>query len=107
MARYLWKVSYTTDGAKGLLAEGGTARRAVIQKLLKSMGGKLETFDFALGEDDAYLIAEVPDVVDVAAVSLAVAASGSVRVTTVQLLTPAQIDEAAQKTVNYRAPGAS
>jgi GYD domain len=61
------------------------------------MGGKLVSFDFALGEDDAYVIAEVPDVVDVAAVSVAVAAAGGARVTTVQLLTPAEMDEAAKE----------
>ena len=91
---------------KGLLAEGGSARRATVQKLVKAMDGKLESFDFALGEDDAYLIAEVPDVVDVAAVSLAVAAAGGARLSSVQLLTPAQLDEAAKKNVPYRAPGA-
>jgi uncharacterized protein with GYD domain len=106
MARYLWKVSYSVDGAKGLITEGGTARRATIQKLLKSVGGKLVTFDFALGEDDAYVIAEVPNAVDVAAVSLAVAAGGGARVTTVQLLTPAEMDKAAKRNIAYRAPGA-
>ena len=61
MARYLWKVSYTVEGAKGLLAEGGTSRKNTIQKLIKSVGGKLVSFDFAFGDDDGYLIAEVPD----------------------------------------------
>jgi uncharacterized protein with GYD domain len=106
MARYLWKVSYSVDGAKGLIAEGGTARRAVVQKLVKSVGGKLVTFDFALGEEDAYVIAEIPNATDVAAVSLAVAASGGARVTTVQLLTPAEMDKAAKRNIAYRAPGA-
>ena len=106
MARFLWKVSYSVDGAKGLIAEGGTARRATIQKLLRSVGGKLVTFDYALGEDDAYLIAEVPNVTDVAAVSLTVAASGGAKVTTVPLLTPAEMDKAAKKNIAYRDPGA-
>ena len=106
MARYLWKVSYTAEGAKGLVAEGGSSRKATIQKLVKSQGGKLISFDFALGEDDAYVIAEVPGPIDVAAVSLAVAAGGGARVRTVELLTPAQMDEAAARNVSYRAPGA-
>ena len=106
MARYLWKVSYSADGAKGLIAEGGTARRAVVQKLVKGVGGKLVSFDYALGEDDAYVIAEVPNAVDVAAVSLAVAAGGGARVTTVELLTPAEMDKAAKRNIAYRAPGA-
>ena len=106
MARYLWKVSYTADGAKWLLEEGGSARRTTVQKLFKAMGGKLEAFYFALGEDDAYVIADVPDVTDVAAVNLAVASAGGARIRSVQLLTPAEMDEAAKKSVPYRAPGA-
>jgi len=106
MARYLWKVSYTVDGAKGLLAEGGTARRATVEQMTESMGGKLEAFYFALGEDDAYVIAEAPDATDAAAVSLAVAAAGGARLTSVQLLTAEEMDAAAKKHVAYRAPGA-
>jgi uncharacterized protein with GYD domain len=106
MARYLWKVSYTNDGAKGLLAEGGSSRVSTVKGLVESMGGNLESFYFALGDDDAYVIAEVPNVVDVAAASLAVAAAGGARISSVQLLTAAEMDEAAKKNVAYRAPGA-
>jgi uncharacterized protein with GYD domain len=106
MARYLWKVSYSIEGARGLIKEGGSSRQTTVQQLLESVGGKLESFDFALGGDDAYVIAEVPDVTDVAAVSLVVAAAGGARISSVQLLTPAQMDEASRKTVQYRAPGA-
>jgi uncharacterized protein with GYD domain len=107
MAKYLWKVSYSVDGARGLLAEGGSSRKATVSKLVKAMGGKLLLFEYALGEDDAYVIAEVPDATTVAAVSLAVAAGGGARITTVQLLSPAEIDEAAKlNTGAYRAPGA-
>ena len=106
MARYLWKVSYSVEGAKGLLAEGGTSRKTTIQKLLRSVNGKLVSFDYALGEDDAYLIADVPDVTDVAAISLVVAAGGGARVQTVQLLSPADVDKAVKKKIAYRAPGA-
>jgi uncharacterized protein with GYD domain len=106
MARYLWKVSYSVEGARGLIKEGGSSRRATVEQLLGSVGGRLESFDFALGGDDAYVVAEVPDVTDVAAVSLVVAAAGGARISSVQLLTPAQMDEASKKSVNYRAPGA-
>ena len=106
MAKYLIQATYSAEGAKGLLAEGGTARRATVEQLTESMGGKLEAFYFALGEDDAYVIAEVPDATDVAAVSLAVAAAGGARLTSVQLLTAEEMDAAANKRVAYRAPGA-
>jgi uncharacterized protein with GYD domain len=100
------KVSYTVDGARGLLAEGGTGRRAVIAKSLESLGGSLESFDYALGQDDAYLVADVPDSTAAAALSLRVAAAGGARVSTVPLLTPEQMDDATKRGVSYTPPGA-
>jgi hypothetical protein len=47
MGLYLWRVSYTTACAEGLLSEGGTGRRASIQKALESLGGSLESFHLA------------------------------------------------------------
>ncbi|MFZ0502385.1 MAG: GYD domain-containing protein [Chthoniobacterales bacterium] len=105
MPKYLTVASYTPEGAKGLLKEGGTARRAVVEKLMKSLGGHLEAFYFAFGENDAYLITEVPDNVTSAALSLTVSASGSIRTKTIVLLTPEEIDQAAKKTVKFRPPG--
>ena len=31
MPKYLFQASYTTEGAKGLLKEGGTKRRAAVE----------------------------------------------------------------------------
>jgi uncharacterized protein with GYD domain len=100
------KASYTADGTRGLIKEGGTARRAAIQKLIEGIGGKVEAFYFAYGEDDAYVIADVPDAASGLAVSLAVNASGAVRLTTIPLISPEEIDAAGKKAVSYRAPGA-
>jgi uncharacterized protein with GYD domain len=100
------KVSYTAEGTRGLVKDGGTGRRAAIQKLLEGIGGKIEAFYFAYGEDDAYLIIDVPDATSGLAVSLAVNASGAVRLSTIPLITPEEIDAACQKSVPYRAPGA-
>jgi uncharacterized protein with GYD domain len=105
MPRYLIQGSYTSEGAKGLLSEGGTGRRDSIEALMESVGGKLEAFYFAFGEDDAVLIVEAPSNVDVAAVALSVAATGSVGIKTTVLLTPEEIDEAAKKSVSYTPPG--
>jgi uncharacterized protein with GYD domain len=105
VAKYLWEVSYTSDGMKGVVKEGGTSRRSMIEKLASSMGGKIESFNFAFGENDAYIIAEFPGDVDAAAVALTVGAAGAATVRTITLLTPEQIDEAIQKTVEYRPPG--
>jgi uncharacterized protein with GYD domain len=98
-------VSYSPEGAKGLLKEGGTARRAVTEKLLKSMGGRVEAFYFAFGENDAYIISDAPDNVTIASISLSVSATGAIRSKTIVLLTPEEIDQAAKKTVKFRPPG--
>ena len=106
MPKYMIKVSYTAEGTKGLLKDGGTGRRAVVQKLVESMGGKLEAFYFAYGEDDAYLITDIPDATSGLAVSLVVNASGAVRLSTIPLITPEELDAASKKSISYRPPGA-
>ena len=106
MAKFLITASYTSEGAKGLLKEGGSSRRAAVQKLLDSVGGKLEAFYFALGHEDAYVIVDVPDNASVVAVSLAVNASGAVRISTTPLIAPDDLDAASKKSIGYRPPGA-
>jgi uncharacterized protein with GYD domain len=107
MPKFLVKASYTPEGTRGLLKEGGTARRAAVQQIVESLGGKVELFYFAYGEDDAYVITDLPDAATGIALSLAVNASGAVRLSTVPLITPEEIDGACQKAVAYRPPGAS
>ena len=67
MAKYLWEANYVGEGLKGLLKEGGSRRRAVVEKLVTSMDGKLEVFHYAFGETDLYAIADMPDNVRTAA----------------------------------------
>jgi uncharacterized protein with GYD domain len=105
LARYLIQASYTTEGVKGVIKEGGTGRRDAIGKLLADMGGTLESFDFAFGENDVYVCCELPDNVSAAALALAVGASGAVRIKTTVLLTPEEIDRAAKTSISYRPPG--
>jgi uncharacterized protein with GYD domain len=106
VAKYLIQGSYTQSGVQGLLKEGGTGRADAIGKLLADLGGSLEAFYFAFGDDDVYAIAEVPDNTTAAAISLAVGASGAVNVKTTVLLAPEEMDRAAKQTVSYRPPGA-
>jgi uncharacterized protein with GYD domain len=106
MSKYLITVSYTPDGAKGLRKDGGTKRRQVVGKAIASVGGTLESFYYCLGEHDAILIVDMPDVVAVAALSLAVSSTGSVQLATTPLLTPEEIDRACAKRTAYKAPGA-
>jgi uncharacterized protein with GYD domain len=106
MAKFLIQASYTVDGAKGIMKEGGTSRKTQIGQILKRLGGKLETFYFAFGEWDVYAIVDAPDTATVTALSMAINASGGVKLRTTPLITPEEIDQATKKSVKFRAPGA-
>jgi uncharacterized protein with GYD domain len=105
MPRYLFKVSYSTEGLKGVMQEGAEHRQTFIAKMAADMGGSLESFDFAFGATDVYAICEIPDDETAAAVAMAVGASGTGSTDTVKLLTPQQVDKARGITTGYRAPG--
>lgn len=105
MPKFLIQLSYTPEGVKGLLKDGGSARRKAAADVLAQFGGTIEAFYFAFGADDAVLIVEVPDYETMAAISLTVSASGTIRTRATLLLTPEQIDDAAKKHVHFRAPG--
>ncbi|MGW3011081.1 GYD domain-containing protein [Streptomyces sp. NPDC001219] len=106
MPKYLVQASYTAEGMKGLLAEGGSGRKAAVEQVVGSCGGRLETLYFAYGEDDFYCVVEFPDHLSMAAISMAVRASGALHSKTIPLLTVEEIDEAARKSVAFRPPGA-
>ncbi len=105
MSKYLVRASYTAEGVKGLLKDGGTSRRAVVEQLVNAAGGSLESFYYAFGEDDVVIIADVPDHAAMTAISLTVGASGAVTLNTTVLITPEEVDEAARKSIDYRPPG--
>lgn len=105
MAKYLFQGSYTEEGLKGLLKEGGSKRREATEHVIKSVGGTLESYYFAFGGNDFYVIVDMPDNVSTAALALTVNGSGAVNVKTVVLLTPEEVDKAVKKTVDYRPPG--
>ena len=105
MPKYLIVGSYTAEGAKGLLKDGGSKRRQVAEAALKSVGGKIEQFYFAFGEQDLYVVVDAPDNLSVAAASLAISAAGGFQSKTVVLLTAEDIDQATKKTMIYQPPG--
>jgi hypothetical protein len=69
MAKFLWHGSYSERGAKALVVEGGTKRRAGVEQAVTAMGGTLEAMYFAFGDDDYYAIVDLPDNVSGPAVS--------------------------------------
>ena len=105
MAKYLVQANYVGEGIKGLLKDGGSKRRAVVEKLFKSLGGTIESFYYAFGETDLFIIGDFPDHAAVAAGVLTVTSTGTVTCKTTVLLTPEEMDEAAKKTPAYSPPG--
>ena len=87
MANYMFRTRYTRSGLEGLLREGGTGRREALRQTIEGMGGKLEGFYYAMGDDDL------------------IAAAGALEVSTTVLISPETIDEAVNKSVSYRLPG--
>jgi uncharacterized protein with GYD domain len=105
MARYLFQGTYSREGAEGLLREGGTKRRAAVEALVTSLGGRLEAFYYGLGETDLFMLVELPDNVAAANASLIVVASGAGSWRTTVLLSAEDMDRVAKSSANYRAPG--
>jgi uncharacterized protein with GYD domain len=106
MAKFLLQGTYTPEGTKGLIKEGGSSRRAAVQKAVEGVGGKLECIYYTLGAADVVVICEMPDAISGLAVSLAVNASGAVRLSTTPILSVEEVDAACKKSVSYRAAGA-
>ncbi|HEC35597.1 MAG TPA: GYD domain-containing protein, partial [Anaerolineae bacterium] len=75
------------------------------ERLVESVGGKVEAFYYAFGETDLFVIADLPDNESMTAVALLVAASGAIRIKTTVLITPEEVDEAVKKAPSYRPPG--
>jgi uncharacterized protein with GYD domain len=105
MPKYLLQASYTAEGAKGLLKDGGSKRRDAARTLAESVGGKIDCFYFAFGKNDIVAVVDMPDSAAAAAASLAIGASGALEGHITVLLTPEEIDQAAKKSFKYTPPG--
>jgi uncharacterized protein with GYD domain len=105
MPKYLAHASYTTEGLKGLLKDGGSKRREAVEQLAKGVGGTVEAFYYAFGDDDLFVIMDVPDNVSATTMSLVVNASGAVNAKVTVLITPEEVDQATKKSLDYIAPG--
>jgi uncharacterized protein with GYD domain len=105
MPKFMVQGSYTTEGLKGLLKEGGTGRRKAVESAVKAMGGHLESFYFAFGDADVVAIFDVPDNVTASTLAIGIAATGTVGLKTIVLMTPEEVDQATKKTLAFRAAG--
>ena len=105
MPKYLISGSYSPEGLKGLQKDKASGRRQAVTTALESVGGRLDCVYFALGQDDVYLIADLPDNISATALGIAASATGLVRTRTIALMTVEEVDRALEKSINYRAPG--
>ena len=105
MPKYLISGSYVGEGIRGVLKEGGTKRKEAVEQLIGSLGGTVESVHFAFGDDDFFVIVDVPDNIKAAAGSLMASATGAVSAKITVLLTPEELDEVSGISAEYRPPG--
>jgi uncharacterized protein with GYD domain len=106
MPKYLYRASLSAEGVAGVLKEGGSARRQVVSDAVERLGGTVEAFYFAFGDEDVMIVADFPDNETAAGFAMETSASGRVSVSTTVLLTPEEVDRAREKKSGWRAPGA-
>jgi uncharacterized protein with GYD domain len=105
MPKYLFEAKYTPEGVRGLKEAGPSSRAKALDDMTSGLGGGLESFYFAFGDVDAYVVADLPDDESAAAAAFTVGASSSTKVKTVKLLTLDEADAAIARSVDYRPPG--
>ena len=105
MPKYLFEASYTPDGVRGLKDAGAASRAKAVNDMATALGGSLESFHFAFGDVDAYVVVDLPDDEAAAAAAFTVGASPLTKVKTVKLLTLEEADAAIGRSVDYRPPG--
>jgi uncharacterized protein with GYD domain len=105
MPKYLIQGSYTPEGLRGLAKDKASGRKAAVQASLKAVKAKLESYYFTFGADDFVIIIEAPDNVTMAAVALAVGATGTVDSRVTPLLSIEEVDQALALPTKFRAPG--
>lgn len=107
MPRYLIQASYNQGGVSDLVRTPQD-RSVALRPVVEGMGGKLESFDYALGEYDVVAIVELPDNVTAAALAMALGAGGALKeYKTTALVSVSEAMEAMRKAsgAGYRPPG--
>jgi len=107
MAYYLLQGAYTADAWKALV-NNPQDRGEVIRPMIEKLGGNVESVWFAFGDYDVVLIMQMPDEINAAAFSLAVAAGGAFKShKTTPLMTIADGVEAMKRAAGtgYTPPG--
>jgi uncharacterized protein with GYD domain len=102
----MYSGNYTKRGVKGLLKDGGTARKEETIRLVESLGGKLETYYWCYGATDFIMIVDFPDHTTVTGIALNIAASGSFSGNLTPLISVEEMDEMVKVNIgDWQAPG--
>ena len=104
MAKYLVRATYSAEGSRGIIKDGGSGRRRAVQGLIESVGGTLEAFYYTFGDADLIWICDLPTPADAVAMSLAINSARGAQVKVTQLLTVDEVDEGVSKAVVYHPP---
>jgi uncharacterized protein with GYD domain len=105
MPKFLVQARYTIEGIKGLVNDSASGRRADVQSAVKALGGTVEAFYYAFGDEDVVMILDLPNNIKAAALGLTASGAGAVQVRTTPLLTVEEVDKALDVRMQYRAPG--
>ena len=76
MQNFLTRFSYTPETWAKLI-KNPEDRRVAAKQYIESVGGRLQGFWYAFGNNDAYILWEAPDNVSMAATEIAIRAGGA------------------------------
>jgi uncharacterized protein with GYD domain len=105
MPKFMITGRYTAAGLQGLQKDKASGREAAVAAACESVGGKLDAVYYALGEDDVFVIVDLPNHVHATSLAITVGASGMFNPRAIPLLTVAEADQALGGSVKYRPPG--
>ena len=93
MAKYVTFFTYTSEAWAGMIQSPGD-RTAAVRQLTDSVGGSLESLYWMFGAHDGIAIADAPDSVSAAALSVAVGSTGAIKdLETHELFTQEQLNQ--------------
>ena len=94
MRKYLTLGTYTPEGLTGARSDTFAVREEAINHLVEKVGGTVHEYGFSFGEYDFVVLASFPDDQAAAAVALVAGSTGTVSVTTIPLMSAAELDQA-------------
>ena len=106
MARYLTQICMKPEAFAPMM-QNPQDRGEAVRPLFEAIGGSLKEYYFAVGENTVYVICEVPDHANMAAITMAVLAGGAITsIKTTGILTAQETIDVMRKAgdVVYRPP---